>query len=362
LNPTNLIALDGGIMQQGKRVTAGSKMLDGFVSPINATVADRLTQAGFSVVEASDMRELGLYDLLADAPPDTLGAVQAVADGLSAYALANDVFGLYRRQAADRSLFYIRPTYGTVSRYGLVPTACSMDQIGVVCKNAADGFALLTRIAGRDEKDGAMLDAKGYEYKATDKKLTLGIPSDIIQKADAPTRQSIQGFCDLFASKTIRLDYFDVYATVLTVLAGAEITANLSRYDGVKYGSRAADYKGLNDLYVKTRSQGFGRDAKLMAVLGNVVLSQSGYEKYYFKAMQIRRLIRQSLTFDTYDFIVLPCAVDGSPCQNLSLYALTALAGLPSVTFGYKGQGLQLVAAAQNEGLLLSACKEAFDL
>jgi aspartyl-tRNA(Asn)/glutamyl-tRNA(Gln) amidotransferase subunit A len=264
--------------------------------------------------------------------------------GEAPYALCNDLWGYYRKQAAESNRYYIHPTYGTVSRYGLIPTATSMDQIGVLCKDVREGFNLLSIIAGHDKKDGVMFSEESYSYNKSDKKLTVGIPSGF---ADFTKGEAVQDFCRAFHTKEIALEYTDVYTPVQCILSNAEISGSLSRYDGIKYGFRANDYNNLNELYINSRSQGFGREVKTAIILGNLVLSQSNYNKYYDKAMKIRRLIKESLTFDGYDLIILPH----------DHAALTALAGLPSVTFSYKEQGIQLLANVKNESALLTACE-----
>jgi aspartyl-tRNA(Asn)/glutamyl-tRNA(Gln) amidotransferase subunit A len=262
-------------MRKGKPVTY-SKSLEGFIAPFDATAITRLK------------------------------------DPAEFYNLHNDVFGHVRTGAAKQGKCYIRPTYGTVSRYGLIPTVCSMDQIGIVCKDPAEGFAVLEQIAGYDEKDGAMFPEKSYSYTKADK-------APIISR-EAPA--------------------YYVEQEVQCILMYAETMANLSRYDGIKFGYRTENYKGLEDLYIKTRTEAFGIEEKFATIMGAYVLSQENYERYYLKAMKIRRLIKQSLRFDEYDVLELPVA---SP--------LALLCGLPSLTFG----DVQLVANVKNENALWAA-------
>ncbi len=289
-----MLYLDDSILQAGKPASAGSKMLENFIAPFDAEVVSRLAESA----EPVKLGEFGLE------PPGTLP------DGTL---LCNDVFGHVRVQAAKQGLCYIRPTYSTVSRYGLIPTACSMDQIGIVCKTPSEGFSLLAKIAGHDEKDGAMFPEKSYSYVKPDKKPVLS--------EEAPP-------------------YADLCEPVLRILAYAEISGNISRYDGVKFGYRTKDYKNLEELYTKTRTEALGIETKLAAVMGCLVLSQDHYTALYEKAMKIRRLIRESLRFDLYDVLVLP------PESHLPV-----LAGLPSLTFG----NVQLAANVKNEGMLLTA-------
>jgi len=347
------VALEDSIMLKGHLSTAGSKILQDFVSPLDATVITKLLDNGFVLSGKTAMNEFGIGGITADVPDETTGAVKAVADGLVPYALCNDVFGTYRRQAAENGLCYIHPTYGTVSRYGLIPLVCSMDQIGIVCNNLSDGFSLLSAIAGNDPKDGAMFPEESYAYEKTGKDITVGIPEAVVNQADEKTQRSIRDFAGNFRSVSISLDYFDVYKQVMYILSCAEISNNISRYDGIKFGYRTQNYKSLNDLYVNTRTEGFGLQTKLAAIMGSLALSQDQYVPCYEQAMKIRRLIKESPRFDAYDIIILPAAVSGTPYDNLSLFALAPLAGLPSVTFSHQGCGIQLIANVKNENALM---------
>ena len=348
------VAMEDSIMQKDKPVTAGSKILDNFMSPFDATVVSRLLGSKYDFAGKTTMDEFGIFHL-AGKQSEILGAVKAVADGVSGYALCNDLFGRYRRQAAENACCYIHPTYGTVSRFGLIPLASSMDQIGVVCKNLPDGFALLTQIAGKDPHDGAMFPEEKFCYASVNKDIRIGIPKSIVQKAEAPNREAVENFAGKFQATDIELEHFEVYKQVMYILSCAEISHNINRYDGVKFGYRAPSFRGVNDLYIKTRSESFGFDVKLSAIMGAMVLSQNQYVPYYEKAMKIRRLIKESLRFDSYDIIVLPCTISEDPYENLSLYALPALAGLPVVSFMHNGHGIQLIANVKSESLLLSA-------
>jgi len=293
--------LDDMIMQKGQPVTAGSKMLQNFPSPINATVVDKLTENGYEIVGRISMGEFGITSAEIDFQAD--------------FILCNDLFGHYRKLAVDKGYFYIHPTYGTVSRYGLIPLDCSMDQIGVLCKDLRKGMALLDCISGNDPKDGAMLPSFDRTQKAP--------------KVAQP-----------------RLEFSQAYKQVKYILNCAEISNNISRYDGVKFGYRAPDAKNLNELYIKSRSQGFGKHTKLTAITGTMLLTQDYYKPYYEKAMKIRRLIKESIHFDSYNII------------QSEINELPQLAGLPSISFMHKGQATQLVANIKDENLLLSAWEE----
>jgi aspartyl-tRNA(Asn)/glutamyl-tRNA(Gln) amidotransferase subunit A len=329
---TNTVMLEDSILLKDEPTAAGSKILEGFKPLVNATVVDRLS--GQYEIKKANMEEFGMGETLSD-------AVQKIAEGSAAFALCNDIYATYRKQAAENNICYIHPTYGTVSRYGLIPVANSMDQIGVLCTDINDGFALLSKIAGKDEKDGAMFPEEKYAYKKLTDKPTIGLPSFANQ-------ESIKPFSALFNAIEIKLKYVETYAAVKHILTCAEFSHNINRYDGIRYGHRAPDCRNVNELYTKTRGEGFTRETKLAAIMGAWVLSQDNYTAYYEKAMKIRRLIKESLTFDGYDIIALPCDTEG-------VGVLANLAGLPSVSFSYQGTPIQLIANVKNENALLTA-------
>ena len=356
---SDAVALEEGIMLKSSPATAGSKILGNFISPFDATVVTRLLDNKIAIAGKTKMLEFGIDRISADRPDDVSESIKVVADDVAAFSLCNDVFGRYRRQAVEHGIFYIHPTYGTVSRYGLIPLASSMDQIGVACKNLMEGFKLLSIIAGNDPNDGAMFPEKKYGYAKTDRKITVGVPSSVVNQAEENTQKCIREFAEKFDSIDIELNYFDVCKQVMYILACAEISNNTTRYDGIKFGYRASNYRGLNELYVNTRTESFGLDIKLASVMGSMVLSQDQYVPYYEKAMKIRRLIKESLRFDKYDVIVLPVSISGNPYENLSLFSLAPLAGLPSISFSYNGGGMQLIANVKDENALITAWEAA---
>ncbi|MDR1664878.1 MAG: hypothetical protein LBR83_08175, partial [Clostridiales bacterium] len=268
-NP-NAAALEDGIMKKGSLTTAGSKMLSRFAALFDAGVVERLMGSGVEISGKTKMKEFGMPDFFADPNDGALsGSAQAVMNNAAAYCLCNDLFGQYRREAAENRLCYLHPTYGTVSRYGLIPLAASMDQIGILCKNANDGFALLAKISGNDARDGAMFPEKAYSYEKRGKKMRLRVPGNILRLADEGTREAVNDFAGKFEARDeSNLEHFGVISPVMYILTCAEISNNLSRYDGVKFGYRAPGAENLESLYVKTRTEAFGMEAKLAAMMG----------------------------------------------------------------------------------------------
>ena len=375
--------LEDSIMQKGRLVTSGSKILENFVSPIDATVVTRLEEAGVTILGKTKMDEFGAAGLFKDAEPFASGAVTAVVDGTASFALCNDFSGVVRMQAAAKGVCYIHPTYGTVSRYGLIQAVPSMDQIGIVCKTPADGFRALSIIAGHNPKDGAMFPdvsrgalriengefgiengalriENGEKHDSVDvtdaaattggTPLRIGVPVNILAVIhDNGVLGAVREFAACFKTVEFELEHFDFYTQVMQILCCAELSSSLCRYDGIKFGYRADGYNNLHELYAKSRTDAFGAHVKLAAMTGAMVLTHDMYDKYYDKAMRIRRLIKDSLSFDKYDALIIPT----QPAEvGVALHALPQLCGLPSVTFPFRSTGLTLIASARHEDVL----------
>ncbi len=357
----NAFALADNIMVKGGRTTAGSKILFNYVSPIDATVYRRLIDSGMELSGKTKLDEFEVTGITIEDDELFSGAVLALENKTCKVALCNDVFGKTRRQAPQRGLYYIRPTYGTVSRFGLIQTVSSMDQIGVACNSIEHGFEALSIIAGHDENDLTTFMQESYCYAPKEGKLKIGIPSNILEKTDEKSREGIRELTSKYSSEEFELKYFDVLSQIMCILSSAEIGNNTSRYDGVKYGYRTKDYTDLNNLYTNTRSEGLGLNMKLASIVGAMVLSSRNYERYYLKSMKIRRLIKEYCDelYSKYDTIVLPLTLeDADPYANFALYALANLCGLPSVSMPLApSNGVQLVAQVKNENVLYGICK-----
>lgn len=303
------VIVEDVIMVKGLPCTAGSKMLENFIAPYDSHVAEKLKNAGY-VVETCATAEFGLADT------NMRKAAEAVCGG-NKCALSNDVWGTIRRQALQHELVYLYPSYGRVSRYGLVQAVSSMDQIGVLAQKPEDAFKLLEVISGYDGRDGMSLKDAEYRTEAPKKKIKAG----------------------KFEST------LPAEGTFL-ILAAAEFANNISRYDGVKFGYRAGNYKNINDLYVKSRTEALGFDAQLYAVTGNIVLSQEYYQKYYDKAMRARRLIKNALyeAFKDCGVLEVPVSAGG--------LALSPLTGCPSLSFVKNGIPTVALARHMDENAL----------
>ena len=344
--------IDDAIMQKGQPATAGSKMLANFISPFDATVVTRLEEnTKMKRHSKAGTDEFGASALTLESVDSLPTAVETVKSGTAAVALCNDYAGTIRRSAAANGLNYIHPTYGTVSRFGLIPAVQSMDQIGIVCKSLSDGFSVLEAIAGSDPKDGTMFPEARYAYAPGKSGIKIGVPANVAKDP------AVAEFVKNFDSVEFELEYFDAYSHVMRILCFAELCHNTNRYDGIKFGYRSEDFHGLKELYTKGRTEAFGFNAKLAAIMGAFILSGETYTSYYDKAMRIRRLIKESLSFDKYDAIILPAHDESDPLMRLAYTALPQLAGLPSVIVPFGG-GISLIADVKCENTLFSALRE----
>ncbi len=388
---------------KGWRTTAGSKMLANYVSPFDATVVAKLNDAGmvnlgklncdeFAMGSANENSAFGPvknpWDLTAVPGGSSGGSAAAVAARLTPAATATDTGGSIRQPASFCGVTGIKPTYGRVSRYGMIAYASSLDQGGIIAQDAKDCALLLGAIAGFDEKDSTSMDRPVDDYMAgLDKPLDglrIGLPKEyfgegLSAEVEGPIREAIKVFEKLGATTVdISLKNTDLCIPAYYVIAPAEASSNLSRYDGVRYGFRAEHYTDIQDMYRKSRSQGFGDEVQRRILVGTYVLSHGYYDAYYIQAQRVRRLIANDYkeAFRQCDIIMGPVAptvawnlgdrVDDPVANYLSdIFTIsTNLAGLPgmSIPCGF-GQGehakrpvgLQLTGSWFAEAKLLNA-------
>jgi aspartyl-tRNA(Asn)/glutamyl-tRNA(Gln) amidotransferase subunit A len=394
------IAIKDNICENGVPTTCASKILEGFRPPYSATVTEKLLAAGMVPVGKVNMDEFAMGSTTetscygptrnpwnAEHVPggSSGGAAAAVAAGSAVCALGSDTGGSIRQPASYCGITGLKPTYGTVSRYGLIAYASSLDQIGPMAHDAADCAALLDLIAGKDPKDATSLDRPAGDFL---KNLTgdiaglrVGLPEECFGEGLSPeVRDAVLSTADQLAALGAKVERFPMpwlrYAVpTYYILATAEASSNLSRFDGVKYGHRAADPEDLTDLYCKTRTEGFGEEVRRRILLGTFVLSTGYYDAYYKKALQVKSVIHDGFTkaFSQYDLILCPAAPTTAPKlgQSLSdplkmylsdIFTVSVnLAGLPGISIpcGFDGAGLpigaQLIAAPLQEQTLLNA-------
>lgn len=366
------VAVKDNLCIKGMRTTCSSKMLSDFVPPYTAEAVERLRQAGAVILGKTNMDEFAMGSTTETSfygptknpwNPEHVpggssgGSCAAVAAEECAYALGSDTGGSIRQPSAFCGVTGIKPTYGTVSRYGLIAYASSLDQIGPVAKDISDCAAVLEVLAVHDPKDSTSVQHReGTDFTSalTDdvKGMRIGIPRDYFGKGlDAQVKAAVRKAADVLGEKGAIVEEFDLslaeYAVpAYYVIACAEAGSNLERFDGVKYGWRAKQYEGLHEMYKKSRSEGFGAEVKRRIMLGSFVLSSGYYDAYYNKALRTKALIRQAFSkaFDSFDVILGPTAPYTAPKIGTSLadplqmylgdiYTVSVnLAGLPAVS------------------------------
>ena len=382
----------------GWRTTCGSKILENFVAPYDAHVIGQFKRAGAVILGKTNMDEFAMgssnenshfgpvknpWDTSAVPGGSSGGSATAVAARLAPAATGTDTGGSIRQPASFTGVCGLRPTYGRVSRYGMVAFASSLDQGGALAKTAQDLALMLEVMAGFDERDSTCMDRPVERYSTLlaggVKGLRIGLPREYFNKdlaADVatPIRAAIDELVKLGATTVeVTLPNQHLSVPVYYVLAPAEASSNLSRFDGVRYGFRAQGYTDLADMYRKTRAQGFGAEVKRRIMVGTYVLSHGYYDAYDLQAQKIRRLIARDFTeaFAKCDVIAGPAAPSvafdlgvkaADPVQMYleDLYTVPVnLAGLPGMSvpcgFGAKGRpvGLQIIGNYWSEALML---------
>lgn len=395
------VAIKDNICTTSTPTTAGSRMLEDFESPYRATVVEALREAGAVVVGKTNLDEFGMGSSTENstagptrnpADPERTpggssgGSAAAVAADLCAGALGSDTGGSIRQPAAHCGVVGVKPTYGRVSRYGLIAYASSLDQIGPMAGSVEDAALLLEAIAGHDPRDATSVDEPvavyHHELDGDIEDLTVGVPEEyfeaevgvddeVVERVEA----GIETLADAGAEVVdVSLPHTEYAVAAYYLVATAEASSNLARYDGVRYGHRA-DAEELVEMYEKSRAEGFGDEVKRRIMLGTYVLSAGYYEEYYRKAQKVRTLVRRDFedAFEEVDVLAAPTTPTpafelGSKTDNpLEMYLQDVyttscnLAGLPgmSVPCGETGEGLpvglQLMAPAFDEATMLQA-------
>ncbi len=371
------LAVEDTLLVKDAPTTAGSRILEGFKPLFSAEAVTRLEAAGYTVAGKTQVGEFGL-DLVGEfshyAPQEGVlyGAAAAlVAEGAVEAALGVDVNGAPRRAAALSGVDFLKPTYGTVSRYGVVSTAASGEQVGVYATDANGVAAVMEVIAGHDEKDGTSLRDVKVEYTAD---APVGgcrvcVVKELLDAAGDESRARVVAFAEALKQngvtvEEISLDIFDTANTAWQILMTAETCNNVSRYDGVKYGYRAAEYRNIDELYVNSRTEGFNFLTKAVILYGSDVLSKNRYEACYGKSLKVRRVIADAMKdlFAQYDAVLMPvCSKTAYEAYDIgeafgrvfreSVFTATAnLTGIPALAC----RGVQLMGAHFSEGVLLS--------
>lgn len=393
------IGVKDNICTKGLTTTCASKMLEDFIPPYNATAVDRLRRNGYVLIGKTNMDEFAMggssqtsyfggvrnpYSTDRVTGGSSGGSAAAVAASMCAAALGSDTGGSVRQPAAFCGVTGLKPTYGTVSRYGLIAFASSLDQIGPICRSAEDCALVLNAIAGGDPNDATCKNAPAPDYTAklgNDLKGTvIGLPAEFFAAGlDDSVKAAVLAAAKQYESmgctlKEVSLPSLKYAVAAYYLISSAEAASNLSRYDGIKYGYRSAKGNTYNELIKNTRREGFGEEVKRRIMLGNYALSSGYYDAYYNKAVQIRGKIKAE-----YEAILKDCDCILTPTAPTAAYPIGAqendpvkmysadictvtanISGLPAVstTCGYDSDGMPLgmsiIGRAFDEATILS--------
>lgn len=388
-------AVKDNICIRGGRTTCASRMLEQFESPYSATAWEKLEQAGCILLGKTNLDEFGMgsttehsafhpthnpHDLTRVPGGSSGGSSAAVAAGMAPFALGSDTGGSVRQPASHCGVVGMKPTYGTVSRYGLTAFASSMEQIGPITRNVRDNALIMEHIAGRDSRDGTSVAHPGgfsRQIGQNVKGMRIGLPKEMfaeglsaeVRNAVLHTAHVLEGLGAVVHE--VSLPHVTDALPAYYIISSAEASSNLARFDGVRYGRRAESYADLEELYIRSRSEGFGEEVKRRILLGTYVLSAGYYDAYYHQALKTRTLVKQEFdqVFETVDCILSPVAPTTAPAFGEiqdpvsafmgDVYTVPAnVAGLPALSLpcGMDANGLpigmQLMGPAFSEPML----------
>ncbi len=394
------IGIKDNINVKGTRTTCASKMLENFISPYDATVTEKLNEAGLISLGKMNMDEFAMgsstensamkvthnpWDLNTVPGGSSGGSAAAVAANEVPWALGSDTGGSIREPASFCGIVGLKPTYGLVSRYGLVAFASSLDQIGPLTKDVEDAAILLNLIAGHDEKDSTSYDREKVDYtkalKNDVKGLKIGVPKEFYaeglnEEVKAALENAIEEYKKLGAIvEDCSVDVAKYSLATYYIIACAEASSNLGRFDGIRYGYRTKNYETLGELFKNSRSEGFGPEVKRRIILGTYVLSSGYYDAYYKKAQQVRTFVSREFdkAFSKYDVLLAPVVpypafeINSKVDNPLEMYLADVctvpinIASIPAISLpcGVTSNGLpvgmQLIGPRFSEETLLNA-------
>jgi aspartyl-tRNA(Asn)/glutamyl-tRNA(Gln) amidotransferase subunit A len=377
------VAIKDNMCTKGTLTTCSSKILRNFVPTYTAQAVANLEEAGAVIIGKTNMDEFAMgstTETSAFGPTknpwntehvpggSSGGSCAAVAAEECSYALGSDTGGSIRQPSSFCGVTGIKPTYGTVSRYGLIAYGSSLDQIGPVAKDVTDCATILEVIASHDTKDSTSVEREDYDFTSAlvddVKDIKIGIPKDYFGEGlDPEVKEAVLAAAKVLEQKGAIVEEFDLSLVEYAIpayytIACAEASSNLERFDGVKYGYRAKEYQGLHNMYKKSRSEGFGAEVKRRIMLGSFVLSSGYFDAYYLKALRTKALIKKAFdkAFEKYDIILGPAAPTTAPKLGESLsdplkmylgdiYTISVnLAGLPGISLpcGTDSKGLPI--------------------
>ena len=385
---------------KGIKTTCASKMLGGYIPPYSAHVVEKLEKSGAVILGKLNMDEFAMGSTTENSafkvcrnPLDTDrvpggssgGSAAAVAAREAVYTLGSDTGGSIRQPASFCGVVGMKPTYGSVSRYGLVAFASSLDQIGPITSTVLDNALVLNAIVGHDKRDATSVKRVYNDFTADIKNgvkgMKIGVPEEFFGEGiSVDVRKAVLAATDTYRALgaelvSVSMPSIDYALSAYYVISSAEASSNLARFDGVRYGYKCDDYSNIDELYRKSRSEGFGSEVKKRIMLGTFALSSGYYDAYYKKALQVRSLVRKDFdeAFGKCDFIISPVAptvaykIGEKTGDSLQMYMGDAysvpvnIAGIPALTLpcgigeGGMPVGMQLVGPAFSEGLLYRA-------
>lgn len=338
------MVIGDNISTKGIKTTANSKMLEGYIPPFNATVVERLLKEDAIILGKSNIREFGVGK-----SENPWGTAAAVVDNEGVIGIASDTEGEVLQSAAYYGIYGLKPSYGLISRYGLIGVASSLDHIGILGRDIKDMALVLEVIAGKDPKDSTSIEMEEVDYTTSldvdIDGIKIGIPEGYIEE---DILESLEKWKELGAIiDYISMPSLDYGIEAYEIISSGEFSSNMARYDGIGYGYRTKNYKNIEELYRNSRSESFGEEVKKKILFGNFVLSSTQYKDYYEKAQRIRAWVKSEFDniFKDYDYILSPVS---------SLFTIGAnLIGIPALSLPYKNKGIQLMTSAFNEEKLL---------
>ena len=397
------IIIKDNILYFGKICSCGSNFLKNYIAQYSSTVVEKMLNEGAIIIARANMDEFAMgsstensafgvthnpfdYDRVAGGSSG--GSACAVALDMCPIALGTETGGSVRQPASYCGIYGLKPSYGRISRYGVVAFASSLDQVGIFSKTLEDNALMLEVLAGKDENDETSSKSKVDSYldeiNSQNRKIKIGIPKEITQIVrDLPCEKNFFDFIDLlkennFETTDISIKDIGLGLGTYYILAPAEVASNLSRFDGVKYTTRSKDARNLQDIYKKSRSEGFGKEVKRRIMLGNYVLSSGYYDAYYKKAKAVQGLLIEEYekAFNECDVIIMPTAlgeaykIGSKPSDPVETYkedifTVTAnIVGIPSLSIPYgKGEnglplGIQIMSKKFDEKTIYKFAKE----
>ncbi len=370
------IALDNMILTKDTPTTAGSRMLDGYMSLFDAEVLVRLENNGFEFGEKTSVGEFSI-DLIGETANKELAPLRTTVDALgdeeTYAALCLDVNGSVRRIAAQNGFVSIKPTYGTVSRYGTIPVACSGETVSVVARDTEKCKDVLKTIAGHDDKDGTSLSDSECSLVVSEEGVQVKkvlVLKSMLEGADEEVLAKLEDVKNSLNANSVEICEVDdgiisKSRIAWNILMSAELCNNVSRYDGVKYGYRANDFSNIDEMYTNTRTEAFGELLKTAIIFGSETLSTDNYFKVYDKALRVRRVIKEKFDelFKEYDAVLMPACSKyeykeeltdkNAPFEENFYTAPASITGLPALVVG----GVQFVGKAFSENILFEIAK-----